>query len=665
MKRALVVGTAMLVSLASWLLFVDLRSEPVRESMITAIPDSVGEVGIEADIQDSRHVEPTGGNGGTDTLTTSLSAVFRGRVLDLHGSPPRDAVIAIDRDGRRIAASSCQPDGQFEIATEVGGVVAIIATARGGASHPRRVRAVVGMSHDVGALLIEPIEPITGTVVDDLGRPVPAATVLAVASDSDDARRRTAATDPEGSFRLDTRLPVTELKVDARGFVSRIIEVDSLPVRIELERALEHRGRVIDARSGDAVPNAVVHTQRCSSDGSFTIASSRSSGNTVVVRAHGYATRNVELSDPAASFVTIRLDPLESLAGIVLDPDGQPLPDALVRCVATTRLDPPIQVRSDHDGRFRLPVDRASACSIEATKGHLRASLNLPRSFGPDRDIVIRTERLVFATIVGRLPSIADPASAVVALTRDEAPARFTRLDRHGQFRFEDVEPGRVALAAYSENSNAERSVRSHPRVADAREGIILDLHGGDHREVLLEPVADRSGRVRGSARDRGAAAGHLAAILTPLSDRLDGSHRRRVNVSARGDYEFTHVVEGRYRVALVNRVPIELTDYSTPLEELELCSATIDVSAAGDHIIDLDADTDLLVFTHTRVVRSLRLVHRESRESRLDLRRARTGFLVPRETLMLRVMTADGAEVTQPISPLGDREIDLRGVIR
>jgi hypothetical protein len=664
MKRAVVVGIACLVIAVVWFLSVEPVAEPASPNELATNRDEVGRMDTLAAVRDSQPVDAVGELGGNAMFGKPRSTMFRGRVLDSHGSPPRDAVVSIDRDDQRIVASSCTSDGYFEIATEVGGVITIVATSSGWASRPRRLRAVVGRSHDVGTLLIEPIDPIIGKIVDELDHPIPGATVLAVANGTGRERRGNANTEADGTFRLLPRLPVTVLEIDAIGFVSRTIEVESLPVRVEMERAIEHRGRVIDAQSEEAVPNAFVDTQRCGPDGSFQLARSRSSDGTVVVRAHGYAASSVELPDRTDAPITIRLHPLENLSGIVLDPDGQPLPDALVQRVGPSQIDPPIQVRSDLDGRFRLPIDRSCAGMIEASKGHLRARAPLPTSREPGQEVVLRTERTAFATVVGRLPPLADPAAAVITLTHDEAPARFARLDPRGQFRFDDVEPGRVALAAYSENSTALRNVRMRPHAADAKDGIVLDLEGGERREVFLEPTTGRSNRVRGSARDHGEAAGHLAAILTPLSGRLNGSHRRRVNVSAHGEYEFADVVEGRYRVALVNRIPIEVTDYSIPLEELELCSTTIDVSA-GDHIIDLATDTDLLVFAHTSLVKDLRLSQRETRESRLDLRRARTGFLVPRESLMLRVVTADGVEVTQPIPPLGDREIDLRSLVR
>lgn len=505
-------------------------------------------------------------------------------------------------------------------------------------------------------------------------------------------------------------LAKTSADLDSTGEVSDLMSPASSITTSVLGRVSDRHGRlppdlVEDGRADGtteihvevALDGRVVATTRCQADGAFrlhlnhggvlAIAASAPGWTSEVLRiralpgaVHDVGTILIDRQPSIGGTTAIAhsdmspgddpmtpppTDPPEvSIAGVVVDPSGCPISDALVQQVALPTSELPHVARTDREGRFRLVVAQSPRYVIVASKGRLRGQRTMAEAPNPPTELLLETEFVDLATVEGTVLANTDSAAITVTLHREGLPARFASLDRHGRFRFDDVAPGTILLTAFPDVQSAQRTVREDVPPNALLRSLVFEVTLSVHRDLVLSLASSRLARVSGHASDHGSPASHLAVLMTPLDKSAGGAHRRRVSIAADGSYEIADVVSGRYRIALVNRSPIELIDYSTPLAELELSAMTVDVQH-DDHRVDLHCATDLMVFWHVEVATRLRLSQRDARESTLNLRRARDGFLVPREPLILRVDLASGSSITEPVQPLGDRRIDLRNFLR
>lgn len=162
--------------------------------------------------------------------------------------------------------------------------------------------------------------------------------------------------------------------------------------RFEMQRIVHIEGRVVN-EAGLGVAGAAVtcdrETMESPADGSFHFASSRI-GHSVelLVRAAGYGRTGYECDDldgQSTSGITIVLHPAASVEGMVLDPDGKPLPEATVDIMYE-------KVQTDADGRFLVGALPGGELQLVASKdGYARSErAKLQLTSGETRSVVLR-----------------------------------------------------------------------------------------------------------------------------------------------------------------------------------------------------------------------------------------------------------------------------------
>ena len=184
--------------------------------------------------------------------------------------------------------------------------------------------------------------PVTGIVVDkDTDQPVPLAFVSAAPRDKDAPRSGTAQTGADGRFQLDAEPGEYTLSARAEGY--GVAKIDATVVasglsdaRLELEKGLEIKGRVVDAR-GQGVSGVAVAARAGESDhggtqtlpdGSFRISGLAAKPYNLCAGTDlaGYTVR-MGLS-PGGADITLTLRPASRIRLLVKGPDGLPLPKA-------------------------------------------------------------------------------------------------------------------------------------------------------------------------------------------------------------------------------------------------------------------------------------------------------------------------------------------------
>jgi large repetitive protein len=184
--------------------------------------------------------------------------------------------------------------------------------------------------------------PVTGVVVDkDTDQPVPLAFVSAAPKEKDAPRAGSAQTGADGRFQLDADPGEYTLSARAEGYgtanlVATVGASGLSDARLELEKGLEIKGRVVDA-SGQGVSGVAVAARGGESesggtqtlpDGSFRISglAARPYNLCAGTDLAGYAVR-MGLS-PGGADMTLTLRPASRVRLLVKGPDGLPLPKA-------------------------------------------------------------------------------------------------------------------------------------------------------------------------------------------------------------------------------------------------------------------------------------------------------------------------------------------------
>ncbi len=183
---------------------------------------------------------------------------------------------------------------------------------------------------------------VTGIVVDkDTDQPVPLAFVSAAPKDKDAPRAGSAQTGVDGRFQLDAEPGEYTLSARAEGYgtanLAATVAASGLSdARLELEKGLEIKGRVVDA-SGQGVSGVAVAARAGESeyggtqtlpDGSFRISGLAAKPYNLCAGGElaGYTVR-MGLS-PGGADLTLTLRPASRVRLLVKGPDGLPLPKA-------------------------------------------------------------------------------------------------------------------------------------------------------------------------------------------------------------------------------------------------------------------------------------------------------------------------------------------------
>ncbi len=383
-----------------------------------------------------------------------------------------------------------------------------------------------------------------------------------------------AATGPDGRFEIhDLPAGLYELVVEGRGYAPLTVPGLRVPAgsgatdlgTAILVAGVALAGQVVDAR-GRPVPEAEVRLRPSGGsvaspgadeeapvltgpDGSFRI-EDRRPGETVDlgVRRAGYAPAAAPgLRLPRELPVRIVLQATASVAGSTVDPDGQPVPGALVLVLPSDPVhaggeERPQQARSDESGRFRIEGIRPGSFEIRATAaGRQEARLaGLEAEAGRDLQDV-EVVLAPGAVLSGRVLSPAGqpvPGAEVSLLPEGAtAPSLLSAAaalsDEEGRYRLEGLSPGTHAVRAGHEE------YRPALRRLEVRAGTnALDL--------TLEPGAAVSGRV---VDPRGAPVAGARVVAHPPPGETPRGLPDAATSGADGSFTLPGLADGVYRL--------------------------------------------------------------------------------------------------------------------
>ncbi len=385
--------------------------------------------------------------------------------------------------------------------------------------------------------------PLPGRVVNARGGPVRGATVLV--PEPHGGADVSARSDTEGNFTL-AHLPPgpTPLEVRAAGFEplkkAVLVESNAAPVRLELEPAaatasrqtqplpIHLSGSVVDADSGGAVPRFKVLVDRRRGGARELLGESRDGAfewDTPLTFAVGYAIEvNADGYEPQASSLrqradgdqtfAFRLQPGGSLAGRVLQPDGQPASAAAVGLAGDgfgLRFQPPAgfaefggpvhETKTDARGRFALKT-RLGMNSLLVV--HDSGCAVVPAPAGTNLVVQLAAWGAIEGTVyIGATPApgqTVDVGYQSTGYAQDVPRLRFHLLEKtgpDGRFRFDRVPPGNHMVYRYLNwHKGRPGSIGfSHGEVRDRparREGASHNRRQGAGRDGSVRPVSAR-----------------------------------------------------------------------------------------------------------------------------------------------------------------------------
>lgn len=263
----------------------------------------------------------------------------------------------------RIATATVDDDGDFSIGPAPTNHWALVLSLDGyspssvgeGATFPGVGGADEALPVEFG---VRPGLPVTGTVRDSEGAPVPDVRVRAMGlAYYEDAR-----TDAEGRFQLTAPEDEVQLWVDdarwTRAHTPFDVRREPAGPTIEVDANSPVRGWVVDAASGERLAGAVVQSvvdarirTRTDGDGRFELA--LPPGHRLAAFADGFGWRSIVA--PSAGEAEIRMSPAPSFEARVLDATGAPADGVRILGV-TTGLEGRVEVvqgpLTDDDGRF-------------------------------------------------------------------------------------------------------------------------------------------------------------------------------------------------------------------------------------------------------------------------------------------------------------------------
>jgi len=449
-----------------------------------------------------------------------VGARLSGRVVDGSGQPIEGASVSVSllsADRRSAAALPTREvtDGEGAFTVEgLGAGQAVELTIQKDGYLPAVVPSVRVPAEEELRVQMKAAASLAGRVVNELGAPVPGATVKATpAASSGPLTRRllsrgglddATTTGPDGKFRLDTMEPgAVELTVESdcclpafrRLQLSAGEDVESLDIRLETGTVLQ--GRVIDS-TGSPVTDATVSARgkrtRSQADGTFRI-DGLPAEKLVVTAGHS------ELGRVRTAFVrfpeqdvTLAFAPPARLTGRVVDTEGIPIAQARVD-IQGEGVHPPPFLTTNRDGRFERKL-QPGMYDLRATRsGYAPAdSVSVALSPGETRPI-----ELVLGTglvVTGRLLGAERSQLATVSVYARSAQHRQRRgkIGMSGDFRIVGLSPGEWVLTAQTANGQrAQRTIRLQETRADTHVDLELGRDGKELRGTISldgEPLA-------------------------------------------------------------------------------------------------------------------------------------------------------------------------------
>ena len=402
---------------------------------------------------------------------------------------------------------------------------------------------------------------ISGTVVDDLGRPIE---IWLSGRTENDYLPRRSESDAKGHWRLDG-IPAGKIGLEFYGEHFQRTTVDDVDadredVVVTVPRAAIFQGRVVDDASGKPIPSFTLRVTSTSTpgisatwvregyriddnDGRWTIDEEFAPGVTAGVEARadgyapGYGTATAAI-EPDPDGCVVRMRRGFTIEGLVLDDDtSRPVEGALVR------MDPPgagayaldetyrrhVQ-RTGTDGRFRFPSMEPGLTLQVEHPGHAPF---LQREVGEEP----LTIRLHGGCVV---EGTAGPGDEVALIGDDKS--RDAVADAKGRFRFEELPEGKYQLAKRLRIEKPPYTRFAYP--------VVLTVEVTRKRPVDVELIPLGTATVRGTIGGTKDVDGTVV-FLSREGDRM----LLCVFVHGRG-FEFTGVEAGRYRVILPGADP-------------------------------------------------------------------------------------------------------------
>jgi len=400
--------------------------------------------------------------------------------------------------------------------------------------------------------------------------------------------------DEQGRFRIANAAPAPfNLLVTAAGY-ARARHADGpvpgespgqMQAFITLRRARPLTGVVLAEPDGEPLAHALVvasplgqeydgSSATSGADGHFTIADVAPGAYGLTATCKGYSPANTRTwADKPDAPVEIRMHPQGSLAGLVVDSQGQPVTAFDVQGkTARRKMDGPVPIGPSQrtvspDGSFRVEgLDPGWACVDVWAQGYALTSSDRVR-VGQGEHVTGLVVRLVRgASLSARVvdETGAPVAGAKITLFLNHEPdadflrddpadnprLKSTRTDKDGLFRLEDLSPLTYQVEV------------DHPDHARLRQNDIVVEAEKDNDAGTL--VATRSASVRGAALDTGG--NSLPGARVTLT--LVNGPSREVRADGKGRYLFPRVPPGDYTLTCFGQNP-NLSDILVSLRNI------------------------------------------------------------------------------------------------
>lgn len=299
-------------------------------------------------------------------------------------------------------------------------------------------------------------------------------------------------------------------------------------------------GAVVDAASGDAVPDALVYaggtsyeTTRTDNRGRFSLRLPADSRQVQSAK-EGYRAASERIGDRQE--VTLALEAAGRLWGRVVDPAGEPIAGAEVRSLGAATFTAAwsanrVVDRTDEAGRFELsPLGVEQLVMLEARhEGFAPAELEAKASTDPAADpleIVMNPGRVALGQVTDAADQPLGGATVAIVPAPPSSQATqgyFRRLmgrqpteamtDSEGRFRIEDLPGGRFDLSAERRGFAKVRvpgvTISAEEPVTDL--GTVIMLEGASLAGQVVDPDGQPLADAKVEVKDQG---GGLAAML-------------------------------------------------------------------------------------------------------------------------------------------------------
>lgn len=505
--------------------------------------------------------------GGRSLVFLKPAARLAGRVVDPAGRPVEGTRIFSAHDPVWTPA-----DGGFSVPAEPEATVRLRLVAAGFAP----TTAIIGAAQlaESTTLRLEPGVELQLNLVDDLEQPVAGAWMAIALEGGEPFPPWHGRTDAAGAVRW-TGPPEGRVRVSALqpGFVyldQHPLAVTAEPQSVPLRRLVEVRGRVVDAASGEPVPDFTVlpgvvragvfysetAVRVTARDGGFALRLQPPvEGLRLGVEAPGYYrfTRDLQTTNELAEMATLRLTPGRTFTGRVLRSGGAPVSGAQIALVPAGQRVPLGRgiieaaaewlARSDTDGRFEIapPAPPAHLIAVHPEWGFGHQ----PVAGSADESTLTLA---AWGRLTGRAQAAgeASPGELVALASHPRDPFAFhlnafvVRADERGNFTLPPVPPGEFLLGRWRDSRLSHAEAVTVPA-------------GGEVAVAFPRPGWRLTGRAVLPAEPLDWSAGPHLAILRARNEAKPVAERTvyQLQLDATGQFSITDVPPGTHDLVI------------------------------------------------------------------------------------------------------------------